>query len=285
MTTLLSLYDFIISSNDFTIDLNDNTIHTFRDGICSTVSNNINNKRIINLNEDEIISKYSASFTLLTERIIDTPRFVCLSCEKLCFRRNVIDGTKFRKPLSGIYWEKLINYLNVNLTNTFYICKYCLMYFRNNTLPPTCILNNLYVDKIPDVITTLNDYEKILIQRAKAFQIVKTMGTVSKKKLPHSHLQKKVKGKTFHLPLPIEETLKKICASTDVINQNHELYILVRGATKSKVIWENLVDVKKVYDVLIWLKEHNPLYAQIQLPNSHKNLLTEKLCNTDIHIN
>jgi len=73
------------------------------------------------------------------------------------------------------------------------------------------------------------------------------MGIVSKKNLPHSHLQKKVKGRTFHLPLSIEETIKKICMPTDVINHNHELYILVRGVpTKSKIIWENLINVKKV---------------------------------------
>lgn len=137
-------------------------------------------KRImINLSEDEIISKNSTVFTLLTKRNMDTPRFVCLSCEKLCFWKNVVNGTKCREPLSGMYWKRLINYLNVDLTNlTFYICKYCLTYFRKDTLPPTCSLNDLHVDKIPDMIATLNNYEKILIQRAKTFQIVQKMGTV-----------------------------------------------------------------------------------------------------------
>lgn len=132
----------------------------------------------------------------------------------------------------------------------------------------------------------LNEYEKILIQRAKAFQVVQRMGTVSKKNLPQSHLQKKVKGRTFHLPLPIDETIKKICKPTDVINCDHELYILVRGVpTKSKIIWENLVDVKKVYEVLTWFKEHNPLYAQIQLPKSHDDLLTDKLNDIEYQLN
>lgn len=88
------------------------------------------------------------------------------------------------------------------------------------------------------------------------------------------------------MPLPIEKTIKKICAPTDVINRNHELYILVRGVpTKSKIIWENLVDLAKVYNVLTWLKEHDPLYAQIQLPLSYENLLTEELCDTEYQLN
>jgi len=33
----------------------------------------------------------------------------------------------------------------------------------------------------------------------------------------------------------------------------------------------------KKYDVLTWLKKHNLLYTQIQLPDSHKNLIIEEL--------
>ena len=257
------------------------------DTLCGKcMSTNVINETVINLNEDEILSKYSKAFAVLTKRSIDTPQFACLSCEKLCFKRNVVDVGKFRKPVSGEQWKKLIDYLQNNLESTLYICQYCLTYFRKGTLPPKCILNNLHVDKTPDVITTLNEYEKILIQRAKAFQVVQRMGTVSKKNLPQSHLQKKVKGRTFHLPLPIDETIKKICKPTDVINCDHELYILVRGVpTKSKIIWENLVDVKKVYEVLTWFKEHNPLYAQIQLPKSHDDLLNDKLNDIEYQLN
>jgi len=57
---------------------------------CNTIANNINYQKIINLNEDEIILKYSKAFTLLTQRIMDTPRFACLSCEKLCFEETLL---------------------------------------------------------------------------------------------------------------------------------------------------------------------------------------------------
>jgi len=103
------------------------------------------------------------------------------------------------------------------------------------------------------------------------------METVISKKLPQRQMIQKVKGKTFHLPLPLQETWKKLC--TDPININHELYILIRNiSTKSKIICEEIVNVKKVFDALIWLK-HNTLYSNIILPETHDGLCLEKLNN------
>jgi len=99
------------------------------------------------------------------------------------------------------------------------------------------------------------------------------------KNLSHKEMILKVKGRTFHLPLPLNETLKKICPSTEPINLNHELHILIRGIpTKANIIWEKLVDIKKVWTALIWLKQNNPIYLDIILP-SPENLLHSELQN------
>lgn len=100
------------------------------------------------------------------------------------------------------------------------------------------------------------------------------METVCRKKIPSSQMIKKVKGRTFHLPMPLEQTLKKLPIPTDPINFNHELFVLVRSVpTANKVIWENIVDIQKVYKALVWLKHNNYLYKQIELPLSGKELL------------
>ena len=71
----------------------------------------------------------------------------------------------------------------------------------------------------------------------------------------------------------LEETFKKLCPSIAAINTNHEFYILVRGIpTKAKIVWENLVDLNKVYKALVWLQENNALYSEIELPKNHKGL-------------
>ncbi|EZA49465.1 hypothetical protein X777_12328 [Ooceraea biroi] len=82
----------------------------------------------------------------------------------------------------------------------------------------------------------------------------------------------KVKSRTFHLPLPMEETLKKICPSNEPINLNHELYILVRGIpTKANIIWEKLVDVKQ----FLFYSLHDTNMRQLNAGIFHKLNVTD----------
>jgi len=48
------------------------------------------------LSDEDIISKYSNSFKALTKRSINTPRHVCISCERTCYERNVLKVNKFK---------------------------------------------------------------------------------------------------------------------------------------------------------------------------------------------
>ena len=66
-------------------------------------------------------------------------------------------------------------------------------------------------------MSTLNIFEKIVIQRAKCFQSVTKMGTVARKQWPSSYKIQKVCGTNFHLPLPIEETLKRLPNSNEAL--------------------------------------------------------------------
>ena len=103
------------------------------------------------------------------------------------------------------------------------------------------------------------------------------MQTVAGKRLPPSHKVSKVRGSTFHLPLPLNETLKRLPSAEEPLPSNGELYILLRSIpTDKKIIWQDLVSVNKVYDALAKLKAINPLYAQINLPKSASDF---KLCD------
>jgi len=58
-------------------------------------------------------------------------------------------------------------------------------------MPVYCILNNLFVNVVSEVISSLNTFEKMLIQKAKAFQTIVKMGIVSNKKIhERSKIQK-----------------------------------------------------------------------------------------------
>jgi len=49
-----------------------------------------------------------------------------------------------------------------------------------------------------------------LIQRAKGFETVTNSRMVARRRLPPSSKISKVHSSTFHLPLPLQETLKKL---------------------------------------------------------------------------
>lgn len=138
-------------------------------------------------------------------------------------------------------------------------------------------LNNLEYKQIPYCISTLNDFEKILIQRAKAFQVITRMTTVQGNKNKPCYGQvPKSKGRVFHFPLPLEQTLEKLPQPTDAIIRQQDLFVLVRGLpTKQNHIWQSLVNINKVYSALIWLKENNPLYENIIIPSRADDLLKQ----------
>ncbi|KAF0722505.1 ATP-dependent DNA helicase PIF1-like, partial [Aphis craccivora] len=67
---------------------------------------------------------------------------------------------------------------------------------RLSKIPPTSIINDLYLPSIPDVILSLNSFVKILIQRAKAFQVVVKMESISDKQQSRCNMIEKVVGRT-----------------------------------------------------------------------------------------
>jgi len=73
-------------------------------------------------------------------------------------------------------------------------------------MPAYCVLNNFIVHDVLNIITSFNTFEKILIQRTKAFQTVVKWKLLLAKKLPQRQMTQKVKGRIFHLSLPLQGT-------------------------------------------------------------------------------
>ena len=71
------------------------------------------------------------------------------------------------------------------------------------------------------------------------------------------------------------------------IPEHGELYILLRSIPTAKnFVWQDLVDINKVYKALLKLQEINPLYHNIQLPVDASSLnlhlaISEHVISTD----
>lgn len=102
------------------------------------------------------------------------------------------------------------------------------------------------------------------------------MDTVSgghNKQRPNSEAIKKIKGRVFHLPLPLENSLQKLPDPKEAILKDQDLSVIVRSIPNNKKhVWQSIVDVKKIYEALTWLKKNNPLYRSIQIPDEEKLL-------------
>ena len=236
------------------------------------------------IDESEILKTFMNAYVAYKTRCSEWAQYPCMSCNKLCFKRECSLLEKCRAPVTGNSWQLLKEYLDNHPAPddslpTGYICRFCIEKFRSGTMPSRCLLNGLSFQSVPIEILQLNQHERVLIQRAKAFQVVTKMGTVAGKRLPPSHKVNKVKGSTFHLPLPLNETLKRLPSPEEPLPLNGELYILLRSIpTQKKIIWQDLVDVHKVFTALSTLKTINPLYAQINLPKSVSDFnLSEKI--------
>ena len=71
----------------------------------------------------------------------------------------------------------------------------------------------------------------------------------------------------------MQETLKRLPSPDQPLPEHGELYILLRSIPTAKnVVWQDLVDINKVYRALCKLKDINPLYREIQLPANASQL-------------
>ncbi|KAJ8671560.1 hypothetical protein QAD02_002819 [Eretmocerus hayati] len=202
------------------------------------------------LDEDKLQAMYSKGIKAFKTIDLDPPRIPCVSCERLCASHYVSPVEKHLEPniaecllgngsqdlSEATCWKQLQDLYDPEEYMTSFICNHCSKYLKCNKIPSLSILNNLRTDEVLEEIRSLNRFEQMLIQRAEAFQCVVKLETVQKKNIPHHMKLDQVKGRTFHLPLPLEATLQKICKDTDPINLDHELYVLIRSnPTKKKL--------------------------------------------------
>ena len=131
-----------------------------------------------------------------------------------------------------------------------FICRVCKLYVKKDSMPPSCVLNDLPLDPVPVCLTRLNTFEKIthsksgtlpdmLQARHKAWQSTAFKAS----EVPRT--------KILHLPLPIDgnpRLMHDLCADNTNV-------IVNCVPTSAKIVWKHLVKPKVVVPALQLLSE------------------------------
>ncbi len=150
--------------------------------------------------------------------------------------------------------------------NPIILCTDCFNDLRYDKLPKYSVLNNMYIDNVPEEISSLNFYEKLLIQKAKCFMTIIKLNSYGR----NIHQMPAIKGLAVYLPLEQSSTQNYVMKTLPCADK---LNFIVEGLpTKSNSIWRGLVNLEKVFIALDWLKINNNLYSDIIIDRSLFNI-------------
>jgi len=172
---------------------------------------------------------------------------------------------------TGPLQNKLVDARGVLLQNgevVLELCTMCSRTLHRGSLPKHALANRLYVGAVPDELSDLTMVEESMIARARAKSwIVKLQEQDADSASPTS--QRALKGHTIIfpqqpdkltdvLPPPLDETLSFIC-------------VIFVGSSKPSKEWLRdkakplVVRRERVRSALMWLKQNNPLYKDVEI--------------------
>ena len=242
----------------------------------------------------------------------ELPSVRCYSCNKLVTPKqsSILNLNTAKKleynPEKGIYpnrvfqqfhdfliEKKIIQNLNVvdsgdnNDSNTsgfenhptkllhgLSICNSCRISLNKGEIPANSMINNMFTGETPEVLKVLNPIELMFVSKTKCFQTIIKPGPISCK-LPKSERLSAIKGNMIHLPLSTSSTAETLYKSaTERLFEEAEDNVLLYGKpNKDREVWNHIVDRKKVLAALEWLRENNPNYKDIVVPNVADDIL------------
>ena len=121
--------------------------------------------------ESQLIIEHAGTIDRLEKLTEDFAEHVCVSCERLCQRKNVSRIELSEEEIDSEVWLRLLAYvICTNLeasSEQLYICEYCKPRIRSNELPCRCVLNGLQTVPVPPELNKLDALSAQLIQRAR----------------------------------------------------------------------------------------------------------------------
>ena len=209
-----------------------------------------NRKKAKYLKIDPLLHDLDHYISRFHNKIKEGPYYICSVCNRLLYRKSVMLVNKNK-------------YINVDETlftdvksfdDKEYICKTCHSKVLKGKIPCQAICNNMYVDKTPVELASLEKLEQILVAQRIVFEKIIVM--------PKGR-QRKVKGAICNVPVECDETCK-------VLPRPPERSGIIMLKLKRKLefrahVYFQAVRPQFILDALNWLKLNNPLYNNITI--------------------
>ena len=185
------------------------------------------------------------------------PEFVCICCHRLMYKQTVIPctGSKYTKASNELLMQVFSaehNYISSD--GKQWICKTCDAALKRGNMPLQAKANGLQLCPIPNQLSGLNMLELRLICLRVPF--MKMVALPSGK-------QRCIHGPAVNVPSKVDTictVLPRLPSETELIPLKLKRKLAYRGH-----YMYDYISPEKVLTALRWLKQNNPLYADIDI--------------------
>jgi len=190
------------------------------------------------------------------ESLKDFPCYTCAVCHRLMFKSSVMtfDSTSYTQ-LNKEDAEIILSPQNLyTLDNISWICVTCDRCLKRGQMPAQAHVNNLQLTSVPKELQDLRPLEKHLISRRIAFHKMVA--------LPKGG-QKAIHGPAVNVPTRVDtvcNVLPRLPEDADILPMKLKRKLEYRGHYMYEYIRPS-----KVIAALQWLKDNNPLYADVEI--------------------
>ena len=167
------------------------------------------------------------------------------------------------------------------------VCSSCSQNLNENEMPRVCVANGMDTGPSPDCITEISPLESMFIHLAMCYQTILKLSPMGAK-IPYNVRMSSLKGFAVHIAAPIDVTMKELFEERPSRVVDPTNFIVLHGIPKKdRTVWQKIVRVDKIHVALTWLKENNPLYANISIPSNPIDVLPEDEPNLtqNTHVN
>ncbi|KAF7306077.1 ATP-dependent DNA helicase [Mycena chlorophos] len=232
-------------------------------------------------------ARWFASFVHATS----SPRLLSSASRKICQTRTFY-GRHIRIPTTNSSATFCFIHPLSRSAAPHYLCRECHAQLVRCDRPRLSLANNLWVGEIPFELAVLDLAERLLIGLYfPAVYVIKLFPkTHYGKKLPENTLASGVRGNVSTYRLGTNEIAEMIAGKcmprpAGILSALIAVTFVGFKRLPLRILAKEFRFVVIVYDALVWLKAHNPLYADIEISQERLEALPEHAVPPEIELN